>query len=128
MNYITSTQFRGNGCESAGTIGHKEKPKPCPTCGSVGFRGNYATYEEKQKPKIARNIVFTLLVAAGAIGGLGYLHKTEALSKITNKTAKEWLEKLKVNTATEKCYGWCSTAKTKGVEYLDKIKNLFKKN
>ena len=60
-------------------------------------------------------------VAAAAVIGLAYGHKKEVFSKLGEGNILRKLEPV-----AETCHKWCSTAKTKSVEYWDKFKNFFK--
>ena len=115
--------FRGG--ETAGSVSKKDLPVPetCPTCGgNVSFRGY--DYEEKKGPS-AIGVIGTLAgITAAAVIGLAYAHKTDVIGKMSEGKVKTYLEKAK--PVTEQCYKWCSSIKTKSVEYWDKFKGMFK--
>lgn len=120
---ISCVNFRGHGTESTGSIAHRNQPAQCPTCGNgVNFRGHSYAYEEKKKTSTVGIIAGLAALTAATIIGLGYTHKTGALNKLKDGKMKDLLKKLE--PATEKCYGWCKTTKTKSIELWDKIKNM----
>lgn len=134
MNSVSFVNFRGSGSESTGSVAYKDKTTECPTCGTtncegacegkVNFKG-YDSFESSNKKGTSTlGVVATLAgITAAGIVGLGYAHKTNALNKLKDGTAKDMLSKLK--PAGEKCYSWCSAVKTKSSDCIDNIKNFF---
>ena len=122
---VSCVNFRGHGTESTGSIAHRNNPKPCPTCGQeINFRGRNDYGEEKGMS--TGGILATVVgLTATAIIGLGYAHKAKAFDKLGEGWVKKTIGKLE--PAGKKCHEWCSTAKTKGTEYWDKLKNMFSK-
>ncbi len=133
MNSVNFVNFRGSGSESAGSVAYKNNMMECPTCGKdcentcnnkVNFKGYDSFENSNKKGTSALGVITTLVgIAVAGIVGLGYAHKTNALSKLKDGKIKDMLSKLE--PAGEKCHEWCSTAKTKGSECIDKIKNFF---
>ena len=126
QNSPSVLSFRITGGETAGSVSKKDKPVPtqCPTCGgAISFCGRDNNKEKKGMSAIG--IVGTLAaVSAAAVIGLAYAHKTDVIGKMSEGKVKDFLKKLK--PATEKCDKWCTTVKTKSVEYWDKFKGFFK--
>ena len=126
MNNIGYVNFRGSGAaETTGSIGHKNNPKECPTCGKpISFKG-YDSFEKEDKKGISTAAVIGSLavLTAATIGGLGYAHKAGWFEKL----GEGWMKKTigKLEPAGKKCRGWCSTIKTKGNEYWVKVKDFF---
>lgn len=133
MNSVNFMTFRGNGSESTGSIAYKNNTTECPTCGTncegtcegkVNFKGYDSFENSKKKGTSTLGIIATLAgITVAGIVGLGYAHKTNALSKLNDGKVKDILSKLE--PAGEKCHKWCSTVKTRSSEYADKIKNFF---
>lgn len=133
MNSVNFVNFRGSGTESTGSIAYKNNVTECPTCGTncegtcdgkVNFKG-YDSFESSNKKGTSTlGVISTLAgITIAGILGLGYAHKTNALSKLKDGKVKDMLSKLQ--PAGEKCHSWCSTIKTKGSDCIDKIKNFF---
>lgn len=125
MSSINCVSFRGNGSESTGSIAHRNNPTPCPTCGQpVSFRGHDQFGKKKNNTGLI--IAGTAFLAAATVVGMGYAHKVEVFNKMKDGKIKDFISKLK--PACEKCYQWCSTAKTKTSECWGKVKNFFSSN
>lgn len=134
MNSISLVNFRGSGSESTGSVAYKNNTTECPTCGTtscegtcegkVNFKGN-DSFENSNKKGISTLGAMAIItgIAAASIVGLGYAHKTNALSKLKDGKMKDMLTKLE--PAGKKCHEWCSTVKTKSSECVNKIKNFF---
>lgn len=133
MTSINYVNFRGSGSESTGSVAYRNRMAECPTCGTdcdgtcentVNFKG-LDTYEHsgnKKKTSVLGTAAILGGVAIAGIVGLGYAHKTNALSKLKDGKIKSMLSKLE--PAGEKCHSWCATVKTKSSEVWNKIKNF----
>ena len=120
--------FRGGG-ESAGSVAYNRnvadpQPKASEVSG-VNFKGYDYDYYDSPKKKVSPvGVIAGLLVGTAAvIGGLGYAHKANVLSKLKDGKIKDLLKKL--TPATEQCYEWCTTVKSKCVQTWDNIKGFF---
>lgn len=125
QNSPSVLSFRGSGGETAGSVSKKDLPVPetCPTCGgNVSFRGY--DYEEKKGMSAVGVIGSLAAVTAAAVIGLAYAHKTDVIGKMGEGKMKDLLKK--IQPATEQCYKWCSSAKTKGTECWKKFIGMFK--
>ena len=69
--------------------------------------------------KVAGGLV---AATAAAIIGLGYLHKSGKLSKVTNEKLKTCIETLKIEDAAKKCHELCGSVKTKVTELVNSFK------
>lgn len=91
------------------------------------FKG-YDSFERQEKPdkktSMATIGISSLVAAALIIGGLGYAHKVDVLSKMKDGKMKEMLTK--IEPIAKVCHEWCSITKTKGNECLEAIKKFFK--
>ena len=89
---------------------------------SVGFKGNDYDYYDKPKKKTSPLLVIGGVLAgvAAIIGGLGYAHKTNVLSKLKDGWVKNTLKK--AEPVAEKCHEWCSVVKSKVTELINKFK------
>lgn len=124
MSYLTNIAFRAGGSESAGSIAQNPNTKPCPTCGKVSFKADSFEYSQDQKKnKGVKTAVKLLAAAATVIGGLACAHK---YAKDLPKCLK-WLNNETFGKATKKCYNWCHTAKSKGVDVWESVKGKFSK-
>lgn len=150
MNSLSSVSFCGSGSESTGSLALRKDPEPCPTCGRVNFRGsgsestgslaNISNPQEqlatdtvsfkasdsyqKDKGVSALGIVAGLVIlGAATVVGLGYAHKSNAFSKMSDGKIKDFL--MKGEPAAKKCHEWCSTVKTKSTNAWNKIKDFF---
>ena len=113
------------GVETAGSIG-KRNINPSrmdrikiqtPQTDTVNFRGR-DNDESSAGSSLATLAVFAALIA----GGLGYAHKSGAISKIKNQNIRKYIEK-----AAEPCYKACAAVKDFGIKCYDKVKGFFKK-
>ena len=116
MNSVNYVSFRGNGAaETTGSLGHKNNPKDCPTCGKpISFKG-YDNFEKENTGVSTAAVIGGLAVlTAAVIGGLGYAHKAGAFEKL----GEGWMKKTvgKLEPAGKKCHEWCTTIKTKSGE------------
>lgn len=127
MSYY-NIPFKGD--ESAGSIAYLSASKKCNNqnyARRVSFGDSQPDYfirengEKKNSPITTVAILGSL--AALVIGGLGYAHKTKAISKLSEGKFKEYLSKLE--PATKKCYEWCSGIKRKSNEYYNTVKDKF---
>jgi hypothetical protein len=146
MSYIPKISFCGGGCESVGSIAQSQKPSSscenttggAESVGSIGqsptisttqksfsFKGDYFESSETSKKdnhtglKVAGGLV---AATAAAIIGLGYLHKSGKLSKVTNEKLKTCIETLKIEDAAKKCHELCGSVKTKVTEFVNSLK------
>ena len=95
---------------------------------AVNFRANDYPYynEEPQKKKSPLlGIVLTLIAAAGAVAGMGYVHKTNAISKMDSGWMKDTLTKCE--PAFEKCHEACEWVRATGKDGWDKVSGWFNK-
>ena len=127
MCYVSSISFRGGGCESAGSIGQKEAPNPCPDGKCVNFKGRYDGYSApEKKTSVGKALLGTACAGMTIAGSLAYAYKSGKLSSITNETAKKWVKNLKIDPAGEKCYNCYAYVKGEGIKLWNKIKNIGK--
>lgn len=108
--------------QPVGTYPPQAQNVPEKNYSSVGFKGYDYDYYDKPKKKTSPLLVVGGLLASAAaiIGGLGYAHKTNALSKLNDGKIKDILKK--AEPAAKKCHEWCSAAKTKCMELVNKFK------
>ena len=88
------------------------------TAGSIGKRNINPVRQDSVKIQTPTLAVFAALIA----GGLGYAHKSGAISKIKNQNIRKYIEK-----AAEPCYKACAAVKDFGIKCYDKVKGFFKK-
>ena len=86
---------------------------------SFGARDSYYEDEGTSTAGIAFGVASA---AALAIIGLGYAHKTGAISKISHEGTKNFLNKI-----AEPCHNWCSKALNFAKDNIDKVKQFFSK-
>lgn len=128
---VSCVSFRGGG-ETTGSpaytsnvrLRNSQAPAPQLPNDSVNFRG-YDEYGQKKKSKAVPIILGTIATAGLAIVGMGYAHKTNALSKMKDGKFKDFLSK--ANPALEKCHDWCHSVKKFGVDSWEKVKGWFSK-
>ena len=138
--------FYGKSNETTGSVGDKQIDSTLSeTTGSVGYR----SFGYDSVPKIDRTLardtvsfhgnsdykeqdsspVTTVLGVAGmaalAVAGLGYAHKTNAVSKISNEKIRNFLKNS--DKITEPCYKLCCKVKSLSKNCYDKIVNLISK-
>ena len=119
-----------NNPETSGAIAYKgyhlkqDCPPENPNCGKVNFLGRDNYHKEKSE-KAGKVLIGLAVIAATVIGGIGYAHKIDVLSKIKNEKLKDALTHFE--PAAKTCHKWCSQIKKKGSECLEKIKNIFKR-
>ena len=88
---------------------------------TVSFCARDSYYEDEGAS--ASGIAFGVASAAAlAIIGLGYAHKTGAISKISHEGTKNFLNKI-----AEPCHNWCSKALNFAKDGIDKVKQFFNK-
>lgn len=106
MSGINSVAFNGYSNNAGYALRQQEQPPM-----ARAFRGNdYPYYNaEPKKSHTGRRLAGTLVAAAGIIAGMGYAHKTNALSKLSDGKIKDWLTKCE--PAMEKCHEWCARTK-----------------
>ena len=73
---------------------------------------------EKKKTSPLTYIAIAGGLGASAIAGLGYAHKKNAISKLSDGAIKDFIE-----PATKKCYDWCHSLKTSAVDLKNKMFN-----
>lgn len=129
MNGIS---FYGRGGETSGSIGkfpvmrnNTTRNTDNSTENAINFRGRSGDYYEKSSPSAGSIVLGSLLTAGILIGGLGYAHKTDIVSKIKNDKVRNFLQKADV--ITKPCHDICSKVKNFGMETFEKIKNFFGK-
>ena len=114
--------------ESAGSIAQNPKvkyekpPVTEPQGDTVSFRGKA---EGKKKGGFFKKLLGLAAIAGVVIGGAGYAHKANLVGKLGEGKIKNLLSK--TEPFTKKCYEWCKTLKTKGVEIIEAIKGKFSK-
>ena len=121
MNGISNVPF--NSYSNAANFAPKQKEIPQI---AVTFRGNdypYYNEEPKQKHNGLWIMLASLLAVGGGIAGLGYAHKTNAISKLSDGKIKNFL--LEHEDIMKTCHEWCSSAKEFGNENLEKVKSWF---
>ena len=125
MNYVS---FYGS--ETSGSVAKRNlAPQKRETisgqqCGdSVCFRGNADKSDTAES--VGKSIVGLALFAAAVIGGLGYVHKTNAIGKLNDGKIKTFLEKS--NKITKQCYNLCHKTKDFAIKYYNKVKDFFTK-
>lgn len=108
--------------QPVGTYPTQTQNAPVKNYSSVGFKGYDYDYYDKPKKKTSPLLVAggVLASAAAIIGGLGYAHKTNVLSKLKDGKIKDILKK--GEPVAEKCHEWCSAAKVKYTELVNKLK------
>lgn len=122
---MNSVSFQGG--ETAGSIGKKQLTTPIrqngtiqtPQCDSVNFRGRE---DREQGASVGGILTAAVVLTAAVIGGLGYAHKANWVSKLKDGKFKDATIK-----ATETCYNWCAKTKDTAVKYYEKVKNFFSK-
>jgi hypothetical protein len=128
MLKINNVTFRGGGCESCGSIGNLDSLTQASKFSSTSFKGIDEPNKLERQPKndtfekAALGITAVGATGAAGVGGLGYAHKAKLFNKIENQTAKDFIAKANLERASKNCYDWCSSAKNKGLEFLDSIK------
>ena len=131
--------FYGKGVETTGSIGQKVfESKNGETTGTVGYYnfdsqtapnlyGNlskdtvsFQGYDQEEKSSSTLGTTFGVMsMAALAVIGCGYAHKTNAVSKISNENIKNLLKHS--DKITEPCYKLCSFVKRNGIELYKKV-------
>ena len=121
MSGINNVAFRGTS-----NIGFAPKPQGPPP-GAMTFRANdYPYYNaEPKKSHTGLWLAGTLVAAAGIIAGMGYAHKTNALSKLSDGKIKDILTKCE--PAMEKCHEWCAWTKKTCKDGWEAVKGWFPK-
>jgi len=89
----------------------------------VCFKG-INDHKEKTSSVIG-GFIGILGAAALVVAGLGYAHKTNAVSKLKDGKVKNFLKKS--DKVTKPCHEICSKVKTFCTKYYNKIKNYFTK-
>ena len=132
MSSVNRISFYGG--ETAGTPAYLTKAKATnepeivtqPEALKLSFQANDTFERRKETDKgVSKTTVALGALAATAliIGGLGYAHKIDVLSKMKEGKAKELLSKIEPVAKT--CHEWCSSAKVKGNECLEGVKKFF---
>lgn len=111
--------FRAQGAETAGSIS-KQNIDTTPAKDSLAFKGR-----DEKKSSVTGTLFGLVLLAAATVLGLGYAHKTNAVSKIKNEKIKDFLKNS--NKITEPCYNACCKIKDFFTKYYDKAKAHFNK-
>ena len=127
---ISCVSFRGG--ETAGSAAYRgnvrtknsEQPTAQAPEAQVNFRG-YDEYGQKKKSKAVPIILGVSATAVAAIIGMGYAHKTDALSKLSDGKIKDFLSKTK--PMLETCDKWCTATKDTAVKAWEKVKGWFGK-
>ena len=101
-------------------------PPNCPNCGTVNFRAKndeviLSNKKDKKGAKAFWATAGILATGAAAIIGLAYTHKSGCLNKLKDG----WFKKAS-ESVTETCHNWCHSAKEKGLNLVDNVKNFFK--
>lgn len=95
---------------------------------SVNFKAsNYYYYDkpQKKKSKVIPTILCTIGLVGASIVGLGYVHKTKAIDKISNEKIREFLSK--GEGVTKQCHQWLTSTKETSVNIWEKFKNILGK-
>lgn len=111
--------FRAQGAETAGSIS-KQNIDTTPAKDTLTFKGR-----DEKKSSVAGTLFGLVLLAGATIFGLGYAHKTNAVSKIKNEKIKDFFKNS--NKITEPCYNACCKTKDFFTKYYDKAKAHFSK-
>lgn len=112
--------FRAQGAETAGSIS-KQNIDTTPAKDTLTFKGR----DDDDSSSFAGTLFKFTLLAAATVLGLGYAHKTNAVSKIKNEKIKDFLKNS--NKITEPCYNACCKIKDFFTKYYDKAKAHFNK-
>lgn len=112
--------FRAHGAETAGSIS-KQNIDTTPAKDTLTFKG----HRNEEHSSFMGKLVSLALLATTTVIGLGYAHKTNAVSKIKNEKIKDFLKNS--NKITEPCYNACCKTKDFFTKYYDKAKAHFNK-
>ena len=124
MNSVSGIGYNGYNVVASRRV--NEDPQEPVKSTSVNFKANdYPYYNVEQKKQVSPfwYIAGALAIAAGTVFGMGYTHKTKAISKLSDGWVKDTLTKCE--PAFEKCYDCCKWIKHTGIDGWDKVKGWF---
>lgn len=93
-------------------------PVQTPKSDTVNFRGR-----DDEGSSVGSTIGKFAFWTALIVGGLGFAHKKDWVSKIKNQNLQKYAEKI-----TKPCYEACIKVKDMSIKLYEKIKNIFSKN
>lgn len=82
---------------------------------NVSFKSHYNSYQTEKKGSPLTYLAIAGGIAASAIAGLGYAHKSKAIGKMSDGSIKNIIE-----PTAKKCHEWCHSVKTNAIELKKK--------